>query len=93
MTIVRSGLMNLGRMIEKMTVAPARILRLKKGTLSEGADADVTILDPEAAWRVDSEKFFSKARNCPWDGQELIGRASATIVGGRVVYHEQRILV
>jgi dihydroorotase len=92
-TLLRPGLMPLSRVIEKMTIAPARILRLNKGTLSEGADADVTILDTESRWTVDPEKFYSRARNCPWNGAELTGRAWATIVGGRIIYQDGRILV
>lgn len=93
MTLVRSGLISLAKLIEKMTIAPARVLRLNKGTLSEGADADVTILDTEATWTVNPEGFYSRSRNCPWNGAELIGRAWATIVAGRIIYQDGRILV
>ncbi|MBI3735254.1 dihydroorotase [Candidatus Sumerlaeota bacterium] len=93
MILVRSGLLSLPKMIEKMTVNPARILNLKKGTLGEGADGDVTILDPEARWVVDVNQFSSKSRNCPWDGAELIGRNWATLVGGKLVYHNGEMLV
>lgn len=89
--VVRPGVISLPTMIEKMTVAPSRILKVPKGTLAEDADGDVTILDPEARWTVDATKFRSKARNCPWNGQELIGRAFATIVGGKVVFRDGRI--
>jgi len=48
-----------------MSLNPAKILRLNKGTLKPGADADITILDPEKAWTVDVKKFRSKSRNSP----------------------------
>lgn len=92
MTLVRTGILSLNRVIEKMTAGPARVLHLSKGTLSEGADADITILDPERAWTVDVEQLFSRSRNCPWHGEQLIGRATETIVGGRLVYQEGKIV-
>jgi dihydroorotase len=52
--------------------------------LREGADADVTIIDPKRTWKVDKEQFVSKSRNCPFDAWELTGRAVMTIVGGEV---------
>ncbi|MBN2209932.1 MAG: dihydroorotase [Sedimentisphaerales bacterium] len=72
------------RLIAMMTVNPARILGLKKGTLTPGADADITLIDPSCRWTVDVEQFRSKSRNCPYHGWELTGRAVATIVAGDV---------
>ena len=69
-----------------MTVNPARILGIDKGKLSVGGDGDITIIDPELKWRVDVDKFYSKSRNCPYDGWELTGRATNTIVGGVVKF-------
>lgn len=74
------------RLIEMLTVNPARILKIPKGTLAPGADGDVTIIDPDLKWTVDVSSFASKSRNCPYDGWELIGRATHTILGGRVVF-------
>src|SRR5207248_2170129 len=70
------------RLIELMTIKPAQIVKLAKGTLKEGADADVTIIDPNMRWKIDAEHFSSKSRNCPFHGWEVSGRAVATIVGG-----------
>jgi dihydroorotase len=70
--------------IEKMTINPARILGIDKGTLAIGADADVTIIDPDARWTVRADRFKSKSANTPFVGWELTGRADATIVGGVV---------
>jgi dihydroorotase len=73
------------RLIEMMSTAPARLVKLdNKGTLSVGADADVTIIDPNAEWTIDVEQFKSKSRNCPFNGWRVKGRAVATIVGGEL---------
>jgi dihydroorotase len=72
--------------IEKMTINPARVLRLNKGTLAVGADADVTVIDPDHEWIVDPNRFRSKSRNTPFAGRKLRGRADAVIVGGKVKY-------
>ena len=72
-------------MIAMMTVNPARLCELSsKGTLSPGADADVTVIDPAEQWTIDAGQFKSKSRNCPFDTWQVTGRAIATIVGGQV---------
>ena len=91
--LVQPGLVELGRVIEAMTINPAKLLGLPKGTLAEGADADVAVFDTEAAWTVDPAKFHSKSRNCPWNGQQLMGRPVRTYVGGELVYREGEILI
>ena len=78
------GHLTLAQMIEKMTVNPARVLGVNRGTLEPGKPADVTILDPKAKWTIDASKFKSKSRNTPFDGWKVTGRAMATIVGGDV---------
>ena len=72
-------------MLAMMTAAPAALCNLPgKGTLAVGADADVTVIDPHQRWTLDAEAFASKARNCPFDGWSVTGRAVATVVDGRV---------
>jgi dihydroorotase len=71
-------------LVDRLAVAPARILGLPKGTLSLGADADVTVIDPARRFVLDPTTFRSKSRNCPWGGQTLQGRVQATVVGGKV---------
>ncbi len=77
---------SLARFVEMFTVAPARLLQLKAGTLSEGAPADITLLDPNLEWSVDPKKFESASRNTPFGGWSLRGRAVRTIVGGETVW-------
>jgi dihydroorotase len=78
--------MPLDRLVTVMSLNPARILRVEGGTLSIGAAANVTVVDPERRWVVDAARFQSKGRNTPFDGMEMRGQAVATIVGGRVVW-------
>jgi len=75
--------------LAKMTINPARILGIRKGTLAIGADADVTIIDPEVRWKVDPDEFRSKSKNTPYAGWELKGRAAAVIVGGDVRFERR----
>ena len=72
--------------LAKMTINPARILGIDKGSLRVGADADVTIIDPEYRWTVSAQHFRSKSGNTPFEGWALRGRADTTIVGGRVKF-------
>ncbi|MBI2457615.1 MAG: dihydroorotase [candidate division NC10 bacterium] len=87
MTVLVEGeVLTLNQAIARLTSEPARIFNLPKGTLSVGADADVTILDPTREWVVDVRKFASKSRNSPFHGWKLRGEVLATIVGGKVVW-------
>lgn len=90
MQLVHTGRMTLSAMIEKFTVAPAKLLNLKKGTLDEGADADVTVFNPDLEWTFTPETTASKSTNSPFYGWPLRGRAIMTIVNGRVVWNEPR---
>lgn len=78
------------QVIAKLTQRPAEILRLNKGSLRIGADADVTVLDPELSWVVVPDELKTKASNTPFAGRELKGRVVATIVGGKVKYRLAR---
>lgn len=79
-------------LVTRMSSAPAAILGLKKGALSVGMDADITVIDPDEKWILRSETFESKSRNSPFIGWELKGRAKMTIVGGRVVMKDGKII-
>ncbi|MCX7014975.1 MAG: dihydroorotase [Candidatus Sumerlaeota bacterium] len=91
--LVVGGALTLPQLIEKLSTAPARILKLPKGTLSIGADADVTILDTEWRGAIDESMFRSRSRNTPFLGRQVHGKVAATIVRGRVVYRDGQVLV
>jgi dihydroorotase len=84
--LVQEGRISVDRAVACLTSVPAGLLRLGKGTLRTGADADVTLIDPEAEWTVDPDEFHSKGRNTPFAGWRLKGRVVRTLVGGRVVF-------
>jgi dihydroorotase len=84
--LVHSGAISMARLVELLSVNPARILRLPGGSLTEGAPADMTILAPELQVTVSAARMQSKSRNTPFDGWSLRGGVAATIVGGRTVY-------
>jgi len=88
MQLYHSGRLKLPELIAKLTVAPAKLLSLSKGTLTPGADADVTILDPDREWVFDKAQCASKSLNSPFFGWTLKGKAVGTIVGGRKVHFE-----
>ncbi len=74
------------RLIEMYTVEPRRLLKIDAATLSIGAAADVTLIDPDLEWTVRVDRFESASRNSPFDGWKLKGRAVRTIVGGKTVW-------
>jgi len=89
--LIEPGHLDWPTALAKMTINPARILGINKGTLSIGADADVTIIDPAARWIVDPARFYSKSVNTPFTGDELTGRAETVIVGGRIKYQLEAV--
>jgi len=89
MQLYHANVLELSELIAKFTIAPARLLRLPKGNLSVGADADITVFDPEREWRFDNRNRASKSLNSPFDGWPLKGKPVATIVRGKKVWVEQ----
>jgi dihydroorotase len=83
---VLTGRMDLSTMVERMSVAPARVFNLPGGTLKVGSPGDVTVFDPEAEWVVDPQRFLSKSRNTPFAGWTLKGKPRYTVVGGAAVW-------
>jgi dihydroorotase len=83
--LVHAGLMELPRLIELLSTAPAKVLGVPGGSLAGGSPADVTLIDPDAEVTVDRTRMRSKSRNTPFHGWELRGRAVGTIVGGRKI--------
>jgi dihydroorotase len=84
LALIEPGHLTWPQLIEKLTVNPARVLSIDRGTLRPGAEADVTIIDPAAEWTIDPGRFRSKSRNCPYAGWKVRGRAWAVIVGGEI---------
>ena len=82
--LIEPGHLTWSQAIKKLTINPARILGVEKGTLKPGVDADVTIIDPNLEWVCDPQTFKSKSKNSPFAGWEFTGRAVMTIVAGRV---------
>jgi len=91
--MVHSGLLSLPDALAKMTCNPARLLGLDKGTLGVGKDADIVVIDPDLEWKVDVNESESKSRNCPQHGRLLKGKAVMTIVSGKKVMQDDKILV
>ena len=84
--LVESGAIDWTRLIALMTIEPARLLgidALGHGRLAQGLPADVTVIDPNVSWKIDSESFHSKSRNCPFEGWQVRGRAVNVFVAGR----------
>src|SRR5205823_15087226 len=84
--LVHAGVISLARLVELLSVNPARILNVPGGSLAEGAPADLSILAPEMSVTISAAAMRSKSRNTPFDGWTLRGGVAATIVGGRFVY-------
>src|SRR5947209_5038078 len=84
LSLIEPGHLTWPQLIEKLTIQPARVLGIDRGTLSAGAVADVTVIDPSVEWTIDPSKFKSKSRNCPYTGWKVRGRAETVIVGGVV---------
>src|SRR3954467_914756 len=84
--LIEPGHLTWPEVIARLTVNPAQLLGIPRGTLKPGVDADVTIIDPEARWTVDPDRFLSKSRNTPYGGWEVRGRAHTAIVCGEIRY-------
>ncbi len=84
--LVANGTLTLQQMVEKMSVNPAKILGLGRGTLKAGAPADVTVIDPQLQWTVTAEGLNSKSKNSPFIGRAMKGGAKYTVVGGEVKF-------
>ncbi len=89
LALVRDGVIDEKRLVELMSLNPATILGLKAGTLSLGAVADITVINPDRAFCYSEDQVVSKSKNSPFLGWNLLGRAVYTIMGGRIT-HEIR---
>jgi dihydroorotase len=84
LSLVQDKVLGWPELIAKMSANPARILNLPKGTLEPGADADITVIDPQFKWTVDVQAFRSRGKNSPFNGRQMQGKAILTIVGGEI---------
>ena len=84
--LIEPGILDWPGLIRMMTVNPARIIGVEKGTLGNTMQADVTIIDPDAEYKIDVNTFRSKSRNCPYQGWKVKGKVEMTIVGGEIRY-------
>ncbi len=89
--LVETGIIDITDLIEKMSKNPARILGLKNG-LEIGKTADITIIDPEISYCIDANRFQSLSRNTPFDGWDVKGKAVLTMVGGKIVFHDEHFV-
>jgi dihydroorotase len=87
--LIEPGILTWPQLIEKLTINPARVLGIDRGTLKAGAVADVTIIDPDVEWTIDPSKFRSKSRNCPFAGWKVRGWADTVILAGKVKFARQ----
>ena len=88
--LVRAGVLSPAAFVERLSATPAALFGLPGGTLAAGSPADVTVIDPEAAWTLEPGALRSRSHNTPFGGRALRGRAVMTIVGGAIVYPEVR---
>lgn len=88
--LVETGVLTPMQMVERMSLAPAKILGLSdKGSVSEGKTADLVVFDPEREYEIDTDTFLSKGKNTPFDGWKVRGDVKYTMVDGKVVYKNQ----
>lgn len=91
--LVRPGILTLSQALGALTWEPAAVLGIEAGRLALGTAANLTLIDTEATWTVDSQKFYSKSRNTPFDGWQLRGRAVAVFFRGNLAMRDGEVLV
>lgn len=90
--LYHTGKLTLMEIIEKMSYRPAKILGLESGTLKIGAQADITIFDPEYIWEVNCIKFYTRGKHSPFESRNFKGRALITIVNGSIIMQNGEVL-
>lgn len=86
--LVKAGHISLERLIEVMCYNPSNILKLSRGGLNVGDDADLTVFDLDNEFVFEKDKMLTKGRNTPFDGYKLYGKTLLTIMGGHITYEE-----
>ena len=84
--LVKKNVITPLEMADKMSYTPAKIIGIDKGTLLVGKTADITIIDPDAEYVIDSKTFASRGKNTPFNGKKVSGEIKYTIAGGTVSY-------
>ncbi|MFC1646386.1 dihydroorotase [Candidatus Omnitrophota bacterium] len=84
--LIQSGLLDWGELVRRVSLNPAKILGLDKGTLKEGSVADIIIVDPDREWIVAKDKISSRSKNSAFIGRQLKGYVEYTILKGKVVF-------
>ncbi len=87
--LVQKGYLSISQMVEKMSVNPAKVLGIDRGTLGEGKVADLVIADPRVEYRIERGTFYSKGRNTPFQGRRVWGEILCTFVAGNIVYNRK----
>lgn len=88
LALYHQGVLSLQDLLAKMTCNAAKIINFDGGRIAKGARADLTLIDLDSEWEIDSQKFYSKSKNSPFDGFKVKGKAVMTVVGGKVVYDD-----
>ncbi len=88
LALVRDETLTLERMVDALSTQPARNLGIERGTLARGSVADLVVFDADRAWNVNATELASKSKNTPFDGWEMRGKVTRTIVAGRSVWED-----
>ncbi len=86
--LVKTGRITLDRLIEMMCHNPSSLLKLGRGGMNTGDDADLAVFDVENEFVFDKNKMLTKGRNTPYDGWKLYGETLYTVMGGKITYEK-----
>ena len=87
--LVRPGILTLNQLVDKMATRPAEILKINKGDIRVGADADLVLVNLNEEYIIDPDEFLCKSKNTPFGGFRVCGRVKYTFVGGKIVYNDK----
>ncbi len=87
--LIEPGVIDWPRLVEMMTYKPAAVIGIEKGTLTKGSQADITIIDPRADYKIDTASFYSKSKNCPYNGWPVTTKVKKTILAGEIRYTDE----
>jgi dihydroorotase len=90
--LVRGGALTLPQLADKMSSGPARLIGLDRGSISAGKVADLTLVDLDVSYAIDSADFASKGSNTPFEGREVYGRVLTTMRNGTITYEAHSAL-